>query len=247
MREKVAFFKENGYCVLPEALHADEVEKVNLALDVDRVNHPELWQNRGNGRFQNANILLGCPTLDITIFHPNILPLVTLLLGDEACFGEYSVMLREPITTEPPVSKWHRDTSHLPEHPMALSFLSVIYYLTDVDESTHCFGIVPEGVDQKRQMPNDLNGEKAVPLHGKAGTAILFNAGSCHDVIYRSGNRERRTIHIYFGHHTQEPLSNHTIFPGRLLNAQEDQHRCLFSHPNQITQLVQNSFQGVSS
>lgn len=247
MHEHMAFFKENGYCVLPGALPADEVEKINLALDTERVSRPELWQKRGESRFQNANILLGCSTLDVTIFHPNVLPLVTALLGDAARFGEYSVMIREPIVEEPPASQWHRDTSHLPEHPLALLFLSVIYYLTDVDESTHCFGIVPESAEEKRQMPTDRNGDQAVPLHGKAGTAILFNAGSCHDVIHRASNRERRTIHIYFGHHTQKPVSNHTIFPGRLLNAQEDQHRSLFSHPNRITELVQNSFQGVSS
>lgn len=246
MCEEIAFFKENGYCVLPNVMDAETVERINQALDIDRENHSELWQNRGGGRLQNANVLLGCSVLDETILHANVLPLVKRLMGDEVCFSEYSVMIREPISDDPPDSKWHRDTSHLPKHPMKLLFLSVIYYLTGVDDSTHCFGIVPESIDQKDQMPTDRNGERAVPLHGKAGTAILFNAGSCHDVIYRRSDRERRTIHIYFGHHTQKPLSNHTVFPKRLIHAKDVETSRLFSHPNRITQLVQNSFLGTS-
>lgn len=246
MHEHVAFFKENGYCVLPNVLNKDEVENINHVIDGDREKHPEVWQNRGGGRFQNPNILLGCPDLDPTIFHPKVLPLATLLMGDEICFGEFSVMIREPIPEAPPASRWHRDSQHLPEHPLALLSLSVIYYLTDVDESTHCFGIVPENIDQKHAMPTELNGEHAVPLHGKKGTAILFNAGSCHDVIYRATDQERRTIHLYYGHRTQKATSNHTIFPNRFFDYKDPNTRHLFLRPNRITQLVQHSFVGVS-
>lgn len=241
MHKQIDFFKENGYCVVPQALDAQEVGQINETLDADREAHPELWQNRGGGRFQNANVLLGCPSLDPLIFHPKILPLATRLMGDEICFSEFSVMIREPIAETPPESRWHRDTQHWVEHPLAILSLSVIYYLTDVDETTHCFGIVPESVDQKRKMPTDRNGAQAVPLHGTAGTAILFNAASCHDVIYRTTTHARRTIHMYYGHRTQKATSNHTIFPGRLLRAQDEQTRRLFSRPNTITQLIQNS------
>ena len=187
------------------------------------------------------SLLLSCSDFDASIRHPSVLPRIESLMGEEACFEEHSVMIREPVVGDPPETTWHRDTGHLPEHPLAILHLSAVYYLTDVDESSHSFGIVPEGVEEKRKMPTDRDSSGGIGLYGAAGTAILFNAGSCHAGMLRQTDRQRRTVHIYYGHRSQPPLSNHTVFPRRLVDAGDKATRKLFGRTNTITNLVRDS------
>jgi ectoine hydroxylase-related dioxygenase (phytanoyl-CoA dioxygenase family) len=233
------FFEANGYLVIPNAFSSEEVLALNKAIDRDR-QVSKLWQNRGNGRHQNANVLMTSDAFDKTITHPSVLPTIEELVGQNVCFEEHSVMIREPVTENAPAPNWHRDINHLPEHPLAIRNLSLIYYLTDVDETTHCFSIVPESVNAKRSEPEERDGTTAVDLHGPAGTAILFNAASVHDARKRVTSSERRTIHIYYGHRDLPALSNHTIFPKRLQNGE---HTPFFDRINEVSSLVHTVYE----
>jgi len=243
MEEAVEFFRQNGYWIIPQALSRSEVDALNQAIDADRKAYPSLWMSRGEGgRFQSVSVLLTQMVFDRTIYHPAVLPLVEELMGGEVRFEELSAMVREPLEGEPPASVWHRDTGHLPEHPLALRNLSVVYYLTDVDEDTHCFGVVPEDAEAKRKLPADKDGSRGQGLYGRAGAAIFFNAGSCHAGVVRRTPADRRTIHIYYGHPSQPHLSNFTVVPRRLLEAPQEEIRRLFSRPNLTTQLILKNF-----
>lgn len=243
MSEKVEFFRKNGYCVLPEVLSGEELKVLNEAVDADRRQYPPLWMSRGEGgRFQSVSVLLTQPAFDRTIFHPGVLPLVRELVGEELCFEEHSVMVREALDGEVPAATWHRDTAHLPSHPLVLRNISAVFYLTEVDENTHCFAVVPEDTEAKRKLPTDRDGSKGKELYGKAGTAILFNAGSCHAGVVKSSSRDRRTVHVYYGHRSQPFLSNFNIVPRRLSRHPDPEIRRLFSRPNLNTVLIQENF-----
>lgn len=151
-------------------------------------------------------------------------------------------MVREALDGEAPAAVWHRDTAHLPGHPLALRNISAVFYLTDVDEHTHCFAVVPEDAEAKRKLPADREGARGRELYGKAGTVILFNAGSCHAGVVKRSSRDRRTVHVYYGHRSQPFLSNFNIVPRRLSNHADPQLRSLFSRPNLNTALVQENF-----
>jgi ectoine hydroxylase-related dioxygenase (phytanoyl-CoA dioxygenase family) len=163
-------------------------------------------------------------------------------MGEELCFEEHSVMVRQALDAEPPAAVWHRDTGHLPGHPLALRNLSAVFYLTDVDESTHCFAVVPEGVEAKRALPADRDGTRGRELYGPAGTVILFNAGSCHAGVVKRTARERRTVHVYYGHRSQPFLSNFTVVPRRLGRHPDPALRALFARPNLNTALMERNF-----
>ena len=168
-----------------------------------------------------------------------MLPLVIELVGEDIVCEEHSVMIREPIDEDPPQPKWHRDTRHEPSHALGIHSLSVVYYLTDVDETTHCFSVVPEAAMTKRGAGSpECDGADGRDLLGPAGTAILLDAGSCHAGRLRKTTQPRRTVHIYYGHATQPPLSEHTIFPRRLIEHADPHVRRLFRRPNQITAAV---------
>ena len=238
----IEHFSSDGYLVIPSALDRTEVAALNEAIDRDREQNPRLWQDRRGGRFQSVSILLDEPVFDASITHPSTRPIIRELMGDDLCFEEHSVMIREPIPDSPPDPHWHRDIAHGSDPPLFLRNLSLVYYLTDVDESTHCFSIVPESVEAKKASPDHRDGTSAKDLHGPAGTAILFNAANVHDARQRTTTSERRTIHIYFGHLDMPPLSNHTSFPERLLTSPDPDVRALFDRPNEITARVARSF-----
>lgn len=233
-------FEQDGFVVLPSVMQAEDVAACNDAIDEHRQRFPRLWAERGEGgRAQSVHMLLSCPVLDTGITHAAVLPLVTALVGDDVVCEEHSVMIRAPLDDEPPAAAWHRDMGHKADHPLGIHGLSVVYYLTDVDETTHCFSAVPESAEHKRSgVLADCDGSGGRDLLGPAGTAVLFNGGSCHAGRVRRTSKPRRTVHIYFGHAGSAPLSEHTIFPQRLLQHEDPAVRRLFRRPNQITQAV---------
>ena len=244
MEANLDFFRDNGYLVVADVLSPQELAGLNEAIDCDRQLYPPLWRGRKEGgRFQTVSSLLSSRAFDGTIRHAKILPLVEALMGPKLCFDEFSVMVRESLAGEPPEAGWHRDAAHWPEHPLALKNLSLIYYLTDVDAKNHCFAIMPEGVEAKRtEQPESIDPGRCVELYGRAGTAILFNAGSGHAGIVKTTEQERRTIHIYYGHSSQAALSNHTIVPRRLAQGGDESSRAFYGRPNLVTQLVLANF-----
>ena len=62
---------------------------------------------------------------------------------------------------------------------------------------------------------DDLLGGKAVDCIGPAGSAVLMNTGCAHAGSARPTARARRTIHHYFGHEHNPPLSFHWPVPTR--------------------------------
>jgi len=237
-------FAENGYLVIPDALSAAEVDAMNESVDRDLEAFPRLWMQRGNDYSYSVSILLDDPLFDVSIINPVALPILRDLMGEDLYFEEHSVRIREPISESPPDPDWHRDIAHGADHPLYLRNLSVIYYLTDVDETTHCFSIVPESAEVKKSVPEHGDGSNAVDIHGPAGTAILFNAANLHDARHRTTDYERRTIHIYYGRRGLPPLSLHTIFPDRLVNHPDPDTRALFDRPNEITERVRRGLSG---
>ena len=202
--------------------------------------------------------------------HPSVIPLVRRILGDDAVLEEHSVMVREPISEAPPQSpeaagvfeeRYHRDGGgkiYKDKH-FTIFMCQVIFFLDDVDETTHQFSIVPESVEEKWRLPVRDGGPaaKGVPvidetpeeaaaagartglsLVAAAGDAAVINSGSLHAAVVRQTNSQRRTIHVYYGRATQPSMSEHTIVPARL----EANDRALFQRPNKITALMRANF-----
>ena len=243
MEEQLEFFKKNGYLVVPNALSADEVCVINNVIDRDFAENKLLWQDRGNGRHQNVHMLLAHPELDLTMRPPRLLPLMEAIMGKALCADEHSVMIRLPNPDGPTECHWHRDAGGDAEPPYYTRYLSVVFYLTDVDSTTHTFSVLPGTAQSPARLSlEDYELNIAEHLVGPAGTAILFNAAMFHAGNVRNTTSERRTIHIYCGRSTDRYLSNHTIFPRRLWEGQDEATRKYYSRPNPITKLLMERF-----
>jgi len=240
--ELEAHFAEHSWVEVPNALSPAELEDLRAAIDADRKQFYYQWplanlyaKYEQGPCYQHTNMLLTSPgALDRTITHPAIFPLVRRLVGEDIVFEELHVTIREPLTAEAAEQiglddperavmqqDWHRDDTHLLEHPLLLKTLSLIFYLDDVSADGHTFSIVPEGIETKRGLPGvgteegeaswrgtelnpALEGTSHVPagidIAAKAGSAILFHTGSLHAGTVRQTDELRRTIHIYYGH-----------------------------------------------
>jgi hypothetical protein len=215
LEEQVAFFRAHSYVPLPDLLTPEEVAALNAAIDRDRERNAFMWWCEGS-RDYNCNLLLTEPVFELTIRHPRVLPLAERLMGGPFCFEELSVRHTGP-RDETRATGWHRDRPHWPEHPLHLDYPQVIYYLTDVDESTHCFTISPEPADGEI-LDRDAQVARggAVYFYGRAGSAILFNAATLHGPTHRKTDRHRRIVQVYYGHPDRPSLSQVTLMPPRL-------------------------------
>ena len=245
MRELLAFYRRNHYVVVPNALSDDEVRTVNAVIDRDRVENQALWFERENGHSQiTVHALLAHPELDITMRPPGLLPLMEAIMGPDLCAEEHSIRIRRPNPDGAPWCHWHRDAGDLAAKSRCQTpYLSIVFYLTDVDDTTHTFSVLPGSAPSKEQPPLDsYDLSSAHHIVGVAGTAILFHAAMFHAGNVRQTDRERRTIHIYCGHATDRYLSNYTIFPRRLWEGKDEATQQYYSRPNPITRLMLDRF-----
>ena len=242
--DQLHFFAHNGYVVVPDALSPAEVHLINATIDENLVDNKGLWGNVEAGRYQNGNILLAQRELDFTMRPPSVLPLMEAIMGPELCAEEHSVMIRNANPEGPTACVWHRDSCRgSTEPPYYTRYLSVVFYLTDVDETTHTFSVIPESA--QTADPGELDDYDLSAAHhidGKSGTAVLVNSYTFHAGNVRDTAAERRSIHIYCGRSSDEHLSNYTIFPPRLWDGKDEATRRYYSRLNSISELVLNRF-----
>ena len=174
MNETLEFFAENGYVVVPDALTGEEVAEVNDGIAADRAAHPEYWEPSPAA---SGHLSVGCDApellhrtgaLDRLTCHPSIAPLARRILGPGAAMSGLTFLRREPCDVQPPddpdggdplclTRVWHREDSGNVEGAERNEFfvpaLQVIFYMEDVDAGSHCFSIIPESVETKRNLP----------------------------------------------------------------------------------------------
>ena len=177
----VSRFEETGYVVLP-LLTPSEVASMRLAFSDDRAESGHLWTLRGtdarggptgeSGRWQSGEVLRTSTfAFASVVAHPRVLQLVSALIGPAARYRSCSAMWREPVPEDPPASLpeayrasnihwqlWHREAGGTtsPDHPRCIPTLQVIVYLDDCDETSHCFRVVPESVEEKLALPTEV-------------------------------------------------------------------------------------------
>ncbi len=235
-----SFFRTHSFVVLPDLLSATEVVSLNTAMDRDMQQNPFMWWTHG-ARDYNCNLLLNEPVFEVAIRPPRLLALLDQLMGGPYCFEELAVRHRvgeaQARTTD-----WHRDRGYWKDHPLHLDYPQIIYYLTDVDATTHCFSISPEPADGEI-LDSDAHLERGgiYHFHGRAGTGILFNAATLHGVTLRQTNKVRRTIQVYYGHQHRASLSEVTLMPPRLWRDHPDAEiRRFYGKFNRYTDIVLN-------
>ena len=239
------YFRTHGYVVLKDVLTSDEVAHFVRLYDNDREKFgpPNCWHPFDGNQTRNCNALVTSPGFDRLLRHPKILPLITFLMGGPVCFSEICLRHMAPYNGEPH-QDFHRDRPHWESHPLRMDYMQLMLYLTDVDESTHCFSISPESVnhpilDSEAQLEKD----GCVDFHGHAGTVVLFNVSLLHTATVRTTQKERKTVQAYYGHRLRPFLSNCSVIPPRFWRyASDPEVRAFYGNLNDTSTVFQSAF-----
>lgn len=238
------FFRRHGYITFTDLLSPDETQHFIELFDRDRANYPYRWHRYGHHQAANYDALVTTPDFDQVVRHPKILAAIVELMGGPVCFGEIGARYMGPYEGEKHQG-WHRDKSHWPEHPLRMDYIQLMLYLTDVDETTHCFSLSPESVDEDvlSDKTDQIDRGGCTDIHGPAGTVCLFNVAALHTATTRPTRAERKTLQIYYGHRDRAYLANDSIIPPLFWKDHPDPEvRAFYGNLNEVTRLYLHAF-----
>jgi len=218
--EDYKFFQHNGYLSLGKILTDEELEFYLRLYDQDRDKKGRFWFDYGH-HHQTANydVLVSTPEFDGLIRHPKVMEPLSDLMGGDICFSEIGLRHMAAYAGEPRYCVWHRDgdvrgEKHLMEHPLWIRNVQLMVYLSDVNETSHCFSISPESVGQPvLEKEAQLERGGIHNLYGQAGTAILCNFSVLHTATVRVTKSERKTAQVYYGHRNRLHMANDSLIP----------------------------------
>ena len=236
------YFRQYGYVVLEGLLTRDELRDYLELFHEDRRKAPLRWPLRGI-QHCNCDALVTTPEFDRPIRHPFILAAIEELMGGPVCFGELCARHMDPADTASSQG-WHRDRPHWPEHPLHMDYIQLMLYLTDVDETTHCFSISPESADQPilQDRQAQLARDGQIDIHGPAGTVCLFNVSVLHRATGRKTDKERKTLQAYYGHRDRPYLADDSIIPPVFFMDPDPETRAFYGNINDITRVYLRGF-----
>lgn len=243
--EELEAFKTDGFLNLGRVLSDAEVARFSSLFDADREKYPYMWHDYGYHQQANYEALISSPEFDGLIRHPALYPKIEALFGGPICFGEIGLRRMHRYDGEPHQA-WHRDRGYWFEHPLRLDYMQLMVYLTDVDETTHCFSISPEDISDQplKTAKEQLQRRTGVDLHGPAGTCALFNVALFHTATTRPTQTERKTVQIYYGHRDRAPLANDSGIPATLsLRCDDAETRGFYGNLNERTRLYMRAYQ----
>lgn len=210
-------FERQGFVSVPNALATEEISVFNREIDRYLRDFPLEWVHFDASLVQTVNVLPRTDVFDGSIENPRTLNLLRGLLGERISFEEFSIMIRYPTRKTMDIKSWHRDITRDYDRRKEIQAISLIYYLTDVTETDHCFSIIPETHNRLVDCrPDDVVPGMEHDLLGPAGTAVLFHARCLHSGKLRPNSRERRTLHLYYSYCDQARTSEWTDIPERL-------------------------------
>lgn len=257
------YFEKQGFVVLDKCLSPAEIAHLNEFYDRTQKERPDAWGLSGErkGFHRNAGImfsqpLLDYPELDPYTQHPRSYAVVARILGgeDRVRFSEFN--FREtPTDAGKGAMNFHHDRvapdrfDRRPYNPC--DWLCAIHYLTDVDETTPAFCVVPKS-NRYTTLRDAFEGLGAdyheVPAFGPAGTCVLYDTAIYHTRLDGDGRKRRRTWHQYYarggwlrswrpdvGSYVRPPapvLTDWNLFPERLALHPDPGKRLFFSHWN---------------
>ena len=211
--EDYQFFRENGYVSLGKILTDQEVAYYANLFDLDRAEKQAFWFDYSHYQTVNYDVLASTPEFDQLIRHHRVMEPLHRLMGGDLCFSEIGLRHMDRYTDIPKHWGWHRDGKHLMDHHLRTRNIQLILYLAEVDETTHCFSISPESVDQLilEDKGAQLQRGGICNLYGPAGTAILCNYSVLHSATVRVTEKERKTVQVYYGHRDQPYMANDSL------------------------------------
>jgi hypothetical protein len=215
--DMVRHFDLQGYLRVENALTADQIRRLDQAVDRHLKDCPDDWMALSDSFCEAIDVLPHTAAFDEVIESPLLLEILKAILGENLTFEEFAIMLRNPTANLNEIKGWHRDIVRDYERRKEIYAVSVLWYLTDVSPTDHCFCIVPESHNRLVDLnPCDVAAAAGVDLIGSAGTAVLFHARAIHNARLKKYSTQRRTLQAYFSNRLDQRTNEWTSIPPRL-------------------------------
>jgi phytanoyl-CoA hydroxylase len=215
-QEAVAFYRDNGYLVVPEVLSRAEVEALREVTDafVERAraltSHDEIYDLEDSHSAAEPRVRrIKTPhrwddTYRRMVDHPNILAVLQKLWGPSIRFDVSKLNLKAAGYGAP--VEWHQDWAFYPHTNDDLAAVGIM--MDDVDDSNgpllvipgshkgpifdhHADGVFCGAMDPAR---GEVDYRTAVPLTGPAGSITIHHARTVHGSATNSSGRPRRLL-----------------------------------------------------
>jgi phytanoyl-CoA hydroxylase len=209
--EQVRQYREKGFCVYPGFFSDQDVAiLVQEIKDISRgatlANHDatrlEMEPDQGPDGTRVRRIYEPCHNYEafrVLSESHKLLDSVQQLIGPNLTF-HYSKINMKPSAIGS-IVEWHQDLAYYPLTNQ--DSLAVLVYLDDADSTNGCLKIIPgvqriydhtrDGLFQGK-ITEPVDDSKAVPIEGKAGTAIFMHCMALHASSPNRSSRSRRTL-----------------------------------------------------
>lgn len=210
-------FHRLGYLKIEHALTPEQLVRFNSAVDRHWTSFPDDWISLSDSFCEGTNVLPHTADFDEAIENPKTLEVLRAILGEEITFEEFAIMLRNPTANLNEVKGWHRDLIRDYHRRHEIDAVSIMFYLTDVSPTDHCFCIVPESHERLIDLdPLDVATDAGIDLIGPAGTAVIFHARAIHNARLKQNSTQRRTLQAYFSTWRDQRTAEWSEIPPRL-------------------------------
>ena len=215
-------FHRLGYLRVEQALTAEQIQRFNAAVDRHWQKFPDDWIALSDSFCEGTNILPHTSDFDEVIENRKTLDILQAILGENITFEEFAIMLRNPTANLNEIKGWHRDLIREYDRRHEIDAISIMFYLSDVSSTDHCFAIVPESHNRLLDLnPQDVAPDAGIDLIGPAGTAVIFHARAIHNGRLKQNSTQRRTLQAYYSNRLDQRTNEWTQIPPRLYEKQD--------------------------
>ncbi len=206
--EAVLLVREQGYCVVPNALSAAELAVLRPRFE--QLLSPLVAANPGARHVEAKRLLEADPAFAALMRHPATLPIVRALIGRDvtlATGGEGD--WRPPHT--PAYISWHNDFTWMADvpYPRQNRWIRCTFMLSDVDDNMGPFTLLPGSHRADRPCPTaeltDANGQPRplagmVRVTGKAGDCLINDTEIWHTNTANDSDQPRQLAMVLYKH-----------------------------------------------
>jgi ectoine hydroxylase-related dioxygenase (phytanoyl-CoA dioxygenase family) len=215
-------FNRLGYLTVEQALTPEQIERFNNAVDRHIRDYPDDWVRLSDSFCEGTNVLPRTSDFDEVVENRKTLEVLEAILGPQITFEEFAIMLRNPTGNLKEVKGWHRDLIREYDRRQEIDAVSIMFYLTDVSNTDHCFSIVPESHNRLLNLnPKDVPADAGIDLIGPAGTAVIFHARAIHNGRLKQNSTQRRTLQAYYSNRLDQRTNEWTEIPPRLYQKED--------------------------
>jgi ectoine hydroxylase-related dioxygenase (phytanoyl-CoA dioxygenase family) len=223
-KEKINFYRENGFVQVDNVLTPEELSELRFYLEEVMETNNGLsikTDNKGGAYYkvlnQRVNTWRDHGGITKYVFHPRFAKLALQLSGANGMrlFHDHA-LLKMPGDSK--ATPWHQDFPYWPMNKdIALKTISIWIALDDVDEQNGCMMFLPKShnIGQLKPInlaePEDLfEYAKGTGIEEKKPVIVKMKAGSC---TFHNG----LTFHYAHANHTKQTTESfcHNLYAGR--------------------------------